>query len=187
MNRLEAIRLIVETTRGEDLIIHSNGAISRESFHLRDRAGNFYLLGSMGLPAAVGLGLAVSRPDRTVIVLEGDGNALMGFGNLPMAGYLRPARFIHVVLDNGVYGTTGDQPTVSPAVDLAGVARACGYVTAQTVETHAELADLFPSLLEGRGPHFVRVRVSPEVACPCSRIPYSAEEIKVRFVRSLDE
>ena len=78
MNRWEAIRLVIDKLSGDELLIHANGAISRESFFCRDRRENFYLLGSMGLASSVALGVALSQPQRKVIVLDGDGNILMG-------------------------------------------------------------------------------------------------------------
>ena len=107
MSRLIAIKTIIDNLTGDELIVHANGAISRESFFCKDRPENFYLLGSMGLPASVGLGIAVNRPEKKVIILDGDGNVLMGLGTLTLAGALKPGNFIHVVLDNRVYGYFG--------------------------------------------------------------------------------
>jgi thiamine pyrophosphate-dependent acetolactate synthase large subunit-like protein len=90
MNRLQAIKTVIDNLGGDELIVHANGAISRESIFCKDRKENFYLLGSMGLPASVGLGIAINRPERKVIILDGDGNVLMGFGNLALIGALKP-------------------------------------------------------------------------------------------------
>ena len=83
MNRLEAIRLIINQFSEDEVIVHANGAISRESFFCKKRKKNFYLLGSMGLASSVGLGIALSLPKQMVIVLDGDGNALMDSVILP--------------------------------------------------------------------------------------------------------
>ncbi len=184
MNRFEAIRVVVDRLSDEELVFHANGAISRDSFACRDRERNFYLLGTMGLPAAVGLGAAISAPGRKVVVLDGDGNLLMGFGNLAMAGALKPPNLIHIVLDNGVYGTTGDQPTISPALDLTAVAEAAGYRHAVSVTDEEALASAVLRTLTVPGPHFIQVKVSREVPGKAPRIPYTAAEIKERFMRS---
>jgi thiamine pyrophosphate-dependent acetolactate synthase large subunit-like protein len=185
MNRLEAIRIMIGMVPDEDIIFHANGAISRESYHTKDRKRNFYLLGSMGLPAAVALGAALALPQRKIIVLDGDGNLLMGFGNLALVGALRPANLLHVVLDNGVYGTTGDQPTISPLLALSDIARASGYRSVQEAGRPGELLHVFPGTLAHRGPHFIHVRVSREVDIQVPRIPYSAREMKERFIAAL--
>ncbi len=185
MNRLEAIEGIIDNLTGDELIIHANGAISRESFHCCDRKQNFYLLGSMGLASSVGLGVALNRVESRVVVLDGDGNVLMGLGNLALIGALKPSNLVHAVLDNGTYGTTGNQPTISPQVVLSQIATAAGYVTSHSVRTTRDLADVFRSISGKHGPHFVHITVSSDVPRKCPRIPYTASEIKDRFKTSL--
>jgi thiamine pyrophosphate-dependent acetolactate synthase large subunit-like protein len=92
MTRLEAIRLVIDTLEEDALVIHANGAISRESFFCHNREENFSLLGSMGLASSVALGVAIHHLERKVIVLDGDGNILMGLGNLALIGSLNPKK-----------------------------------------------------------------------------------------------
>ncbi|UCH92971.1 MAG: hypothetical protein JSV88_22125, partial [Candidatus Aminicenantes bacterium] len=185
MTRLEAIGIIVNHLEGDELMVHANGAISRESYFCQDRERNIYLLGSMGLPAAVGLGIALHQPRHRVVVLDGDGNILMGFGNLALVGTLKPQNFTHFVLDNGSYETTGKQPSISPQVDLSGAALASGYREAQDVITAGELTSLCSSVLRQPGPQFIRVMVSQEVPEKAPRIPYTAQQMKKRFIGAL--
>jgi phosphonopyruvate decarboxylase len=86
-----------------------------------------YLVGSMDCASGVGLGLALAQPRRRVIVLDGDGAALMRLGALATIGRRRPPNLVHGLLDNEGHESTGGQATVSHAVDLAAVAQACGY------------------------------------------------------------
>ena len=185
MNRLEAIRRILDNLTGPELIVHANGAMGRESFACADRKENFYLLGSMGLAASVGLGVALSRPEREVWVLDGDGNVLMGLGNLAMIGALKPKNFTHLVLDNGVYGTTGNQPTLSPRLSLCAIAAASGYAKVQEAGTAEELDLSLKNCKKTPGPHFVQIKISKETPPACPRIPYSAREIAERFRSSM--
>ena len=185
MTRLEAIKIIVDHLQGDELLVHANGAISRESFFCRDRERNFYLLGSMGLPASVGLGIALHRPRHRVVVLDGDGNLLMGFGNLALIGALKPQNFTHFVLDNGSYETTGNQPSISPQVDLCGAALACGYLATYNVTDTYQLSSICPHVLQQPGPHFIRVLLSQEVPQKAPRIPYTAQQMKERFMAAL--
>ncbi|RPI74594.1 MAG: sulfopyruvate decarboxylase subunit beta [Desulfobacteraceae bacterium] len=185
MNRLEAIRAIMAGLTGPELVVHANGAMGRESFACADRKENFYLVGSMGLAASVGLGVALSRPERKVWVLDGDGNILMGLGNLALMGALKPINLTHWVLDNGVYGTTGNQRTLSPELALDAMAAACGYATAQVVRTAEELFQALQNCKTNSGPHFVQIKISSETPPACPRIPYSAQEIADRFRNSM--
>lgn len=183
MNRLDAIQIIIGNLSGDELIVHANGAISRESFYCRDRRENIYLLGSMGLASSVGLGLALCLPGKTVMVLDGDGNILMGYGNLALIGALKPKNLIHVVLDNGAYETTGNQPTISPHINLSEAARASGYPQTHRCTTRNKLSAILRDFAQGKGPCLIHTLVSQETTRKCPRIPYNAEEIKIRFVQ----
>jgi thiamine pyrophosphate-dependent acetolactate synthase large subunit-like protein len=185
MTRLQALRIIVAHLAGDELMVHANGAISRESYFCRDRERNIYLLGSMGLPAAVGLGIALHQPRHRVVVLDGDGNLLMGFGNLPLVGALKPKNFTHFVLDNGAYETTGNQPSISIHADLRAAALACGYREAHDVSGEETLQSLCTALLHQPGPHFIRVMVSQETPEKAPRIPYTAQQMKKRFMKAI--
>jgi thiamine pyrophosphate-dependent acetolactate synthase large subunit-like protein len=187
MNRLEAIGLVIDSLSGDELIIHANGAISRESFFCRDREENFYLLGSMGLASSVALGVALHQSMRRVIVLDGDGNILMGLGNLALIGALKPKNLIHLVLDNQAYGTTGNQPTISSHLPLYKIAQAAGYRGSYFVDNDEKLQGVFRASLSGVGPIFIQIKVSPEVPQVSPRIPFSAREMKERFMGVFEE
>jgi len=182
MNRFEAIKTIIDHLYAGEIIIHANGAISRESFHSANRKENFYMLGSMGLASSIALGIAVSHPHKPVMVLDGDGNILMGLGNLAQIGAIKPANFSHFVLDNQVYGTTGNQPTISPHISLYKMAEASGYATAACVDDMSGLKNNLKEIRQLSGPHFLQIIVNQEVKITNGRIPYSAEEIKARFM-----
>src|SRR5690606_25141592 len=115
LSRMEALRAAVGVI-GREPAIHANGYIGRESHAVADRPENFYMIGSMGLASAIGVGLALARPDRRVVVFDGDGNLLMGLGTLALVAAVAPANLVHVVLDNGVYGSTGGQRSISADV-----------------------------------------------------------------------
>lgn len=119
MNRAEAILEIV-ARHPDAAIVFSNGLTSREAAHVADRPGNLYLLHGMGEALSVGVGLRLARPELEVVVVDGDGNALMGLAGwsfLPVAG------LHYYVLENGTYETTGAQPVAALRVDAEGVRR----------------------------------------------------------------
>src|SRR5712691_10741031 len=130
--RFEALGAAVAALTTEP-VVHANGYICRESFAVKDRIENFYMIGSMGMASAIGLGVALTVPTRPTVVFDGDGNLLMSLGILPMIGggpvmgRGRPANLVHVVFDNALYGSTGNQLSPSRTVGLHRIARAAGY------------------------------------------------------------
>jgi phosphonopyruvate decarboxylase/sulfopyruvate decarboxylase subunit beta len=169
---------------GNEPIIHANGYVCRESFTVGDRPQNFYMIGSLGLASAIGLGLALARPRQATVVFDGDGNLLMNFGILAMVGGRRPPNLVHVVFDNEVYGSTGNQASPSRGVRLDRVAAAAGYRTSVAVTEAGDVEGAVRQALVGGGPHFVLAKVTAEEA-DVPRIPFSPAEIRDRFRASL--
>ena len=183
LSRYEALRAVVACLTDEP-VIHANGYVCRESHAVADRPRNFYMIGSMGLASAIGLGLALARPDVKPVVFDGDGNLLMNLGILPMVGARRPGNFVHVVFDNEVYGSTGNQLSVSRDVRLDRVAAAAGYRTARAATSPAEIKAALGAALAQDGPHFVLIKTTAHEE-PVPRIPYPPETIRDRFRASL--
>ncbi|HPC82270.1 MAG TPA: thiamine pyrophosphate-dependent enzyme [Thermoanaerobaculaceae bacterium] len=181
MTRSEAVALVLSRLAPEDLVVAADGAISREAFRAADRPRTFYMLGSMGHVASIALGLALSRPER-VVALDGDGNLLMGFGNLAMVGGLRPARFYHLVLDNGSYATTGGQACLSRQVDLSAAAAGCGYAWALRCGPAEAVAPAVGEWLSAPSPALLDLLVEPLDPVPAApRIPLTPQEMADRF------
>lgn len=185
MRRIDAIRIIIQNLEDE-LVVHANGMICRESFFIKDRPQNFYMLGSMGQAPAIGLGIALSLPHRLVIIFDGDGNILMNLGILALVGALKPKNFLHLCFDNEVYGSTGDQPTISGQVPLEELARAAGYAMTGKICQRDELEERIKGYLKEDGPIFVLIKVNREVPEKVARIPYSPEIIKERFISTMN-
>jgi phosphonopyruvate decarboxylase len=185
LSRFEALRAAVSAL-GREPVVHANGYICRESFAVKDRMENFYMIGSMGLASAIGLGVALAAPPRPAVVFDGDGNLLMNLGILPMIGggpvlgRGRPENLVHVVFDNALYGSTGNQASPSRSVGLHRIARSAGYPRAVAVADADELHAAVAAGLAGGGPSFVLARVNAEEQ-PVPRIPYPPEEIRDRF------
>jgi len=179
MPRLTALGIALKAA-GDDPVAHANGYICRESFSLADRPQSFYMIGSMGLAPAIGLGLALTRPDRRAVVFDGDGNLLMNLGILAMIADRRPANFVHLVFDNEVYGSTGNQASLSRGVRLDRVAAAAGFATAVAVTEPWALESALRAAFGADGPHFVLVKVTAEEA-DVPRIPYTPAVLRDRF------
>jgi sulfopyruvate decarboxylase subunit beta len=181
MKLAEALAVIVPRLRDE-LVVHANGFISRESFNLNDRPGNFYMIGSMGLASSIALGVALNRPDRRVMVFDGDGNVLMNLGSIALIGALQPHNLLHIVFDNEVYGSTGNQRTISAQVPLEEMARSAGYRRVQRVDTTTALGSVAQEFLAQLGPSFLLVKIEPDYEeRKIGRITHEPPQIAVRF------
>lgn len=166
-------------------VVHANGYICRESFQLKDREANFYMIGSMGLASSIGLGIALCRPHEKVIIFDGDGNVLMSMGNLAMIGATAPKNLVHVVIDNEVYESTGSQRSLSSATALEKVAQSCGYRKAMRVDQKEQIGPAFAKMLAEEGPSFLLIKVEPSFDPATGRVTHSPEEIKSRFMQSM--
>jgi phosphonopyruvate decarboxylase len=179
LSRIDAIAAARKAI-GREALVHANGYMCRESFSLGDRPENFYMIGSMGLASAIGLGLALTDRRAPTVVLDGDGNLLMNLGILPLAAALRPPGFVHVVFDNEVYGSTGSQRSITGEVRLDRLAEAAGYRTVAAVTEAPAITDAVQRALGSAGPHFVLAKVTAEEAS-VGRIPYTPHELRDRF------
>ncbi len=145
MKRIDAIAIIAQGAESMDALLVGNiGYPSRELYAVGDRPSNFYMLGSMGLASSIGLGLALARPDRRVVAIDGDGSVLMNLGSLATIADQSPKNYLLVILDNGCYGSTGCQPTCTcRRADLARMAESAGNevrLAATPAELRAGLA-----------------------------------------------
>jgi phosphonopyruvate decarboxylase len=140
-------------------IVATTGYTGRELYMVADRPQHLYQVGSMGCAAGMGLGVAVNA-DRPVVVLDGDGAALMKLGTLGAIGAYAPKNLIHIVFDNGAYESTGGQPTVSPTVDFAAAALACGYPSGFACDGLDGFEQAVKAALAKDGPHLVHMKVA---------------------------
>lgn len=109
MIRSEILSEIAPLLR-DQLVVCNIGIPSQELHAIDDQPSNFYMLGTMGLASSIGLGLALAQP-KPVVVIDGDGSVLTNLGTLPTIGNNAPPNYILMIIDNGSYGSTGDQPT----------------------------------------------------------------------------
>jgi thiamine pyrophosphate-dependent acetolactate synthase large subunit-like protein len=167
--------------RGNLLVVAGLGSTAWDATAAGDHPLTFPLWGAMGGAALIGLGLALAQPERRVLVITGDGELLMGLGGLATIGVQRPANLAVVVLDNERYGETGMQAThTAHEVDLAGVARACGFPVTGTVRDATELEAALPVIRADEGPvfHSIKVRAEP---LPLALPPKDGAYLKDRF------
>ena len=182
-SRAQAMGALLTLITDQPLII-CNGYPSREAHKLHDRDANFYMIGSMGATAGIGLGLALSKPEKKVVVFDGDGNVLMSMGTLATVGALKPRNLVHVVFDNEVYGSTGNQPTYSRLVNLDKVARAAGYVNVERVREREDIVYEFKDMLAKDGPSMLLIKVNEQIE-DVDRVSVEPIEMTKRFRTSV--
>lgn len=185
---LEEAVVALQPLLGDAAVVHANGFISRRSFTVEDRPGNFYMIGSMGLASSIGLGVALSQPEKRVVIYDGDGNLLMNLGSAAMISHTRPKNLIHVVFDNGAYASTGNQPAISRTVPLEKIAEAAGYTRALRARTPEETSAAFRECLSTEGPTFILVQIEVESGpFNAGRVIHTPEEIRDRFSAAVQD
>jgi phosphonopyruvate decarboxylase len=162
-----------------DAVLATTGYTGRALYALSDTPNQLYMVGSMGCVSSLGLGLAKAQPHRRVVVIDGDGAALMRMGAMAVVGHERPANLVHVLLDNNVHDSTGGQATVSSSIDLAAIAAACGYLRVVRVgsldELRAELGHATKTLT------FLHVRTKPRENHKLPRPEITPPQVAERF------
>ena len=182
--RYELLQELAPIMVDQALIICNIGFPSQELYAIKDSPNNFYMLGSMGLSSSIGLGLAQTLArkgsSQKVISIDGDGSVLMNLGTLSTIGNYAPSNFILLLVDNGAYGSTGDQPThTSGKTDLADMARAAG-MTQVHVAVESEAAAVMTHCLHEPGPHIIVAKVSPG-SPKLKPVPFDPGYIRDRF------
>jgi thiamine pyrophosphate-dependent acetolactate synthase large subunit-like protein len=171
--------------RNDLLVVAGLGSTAWDITAAGDSPLSFPTWGAMGQAAMIGLGLALAQPRRRVLVVTGDGEMLMGLGALATIGVQRPGNLSLVVIDNERYGETGMQTThTAHAVDLAAVARACGFKKSNVISTKAGVAKLRTAIHGKSGPVFAQVKVVAE-KLPLVLPPHDGVVLKERFRAAL--
>jgi phosphonopyruvate decarboxylase len=166
------------------VLLASTGYCGRELYAIDDRPNHLYMVGSMGCVLPLALGLALARPDKRVIALDGDGAALMRLGAFATVGAYGPPNLWHLLLDNGVHDSTGGQATVSPRVSFAGMAAACGY--ASSLET-SDLGRISSWLTERPldGARFARLHIRAGTPADLPRPSVAPVDVKTRLMQHI--
>ncbi len=165
VSREEAIRLIVGGLGKFDTVVSTTGFASRELYEIREQAKqghhrDFLTVGSMGHAPSIALGIAVAKPSRQVVCLDGDGGLLMHMGSLAMIGQAGPSNLRHILLNNGAHDSVGGQPTAGFNVDWVNVAKHSGYRHVMAAEKSEDVVDIVRRMKDMEGPVFVEIRVN---------------------------
>ena len=176
MYGFEIIQELASVLSGNEVIVSSNGNISRQVYHYCPQP-QIYLRGSMGLPVSVGLGVALARPEKQILTILGDGNLLMGLGSLCTTSFVRPPNLKILVLDNNAYATTGHQKTTSGILDYPALLDGFGLPNVVPILQddsnesvsdkiqmwiHASELSILPALVDAKTPALTNIPLHPE-------------------------
>ena len=181
LHRRDVVKKLLEK-RGELLVVAGLGSTAWDITAAGDHPLSFPTWGAMGQAAMMGLGLALAQPKRRVLVVTGDGEMLMGLGALATIGVQKPNNLTVVVIDNQRYGETGMQAThTASGVNLAAIAKACGFKNSRTV---VKMAPFHSIVHKTPGPNFLQIKVIAE-KLPLVLPPQDGVQLKDRFRRAL--
>ena len=162
LDRREVVQSLL-AERENCLVVSGLGSPTYDVHAAGDRDENFYLWGGMGGASMIGLGLAIAQPQKTIIVITGDGEQLMGIGSLSTIGILKPKNLLIIVLDNEHFGETGMQEShTSHGVDLAKIAAGCGFVGCQTIYDYDVLDAFTNKPNDLTGPRLAVVKITTD-------------------------
>lgn len=188
--RAHAVEVVMDGLEANDVVVSTTGMTSREVFAYRERHGHghgrdFLTVGSMGHASQIALGVAGGDPRRRVICLDGDGAVIMHMGSLAIIGTQETRNLTHVLINNGAHDSVGGQPTAAQRIDLPAIARACGYRTADRVESADAAGAAVRKLREAQGPGFLEVRVASQPYTDAGRPTTTPLENKQAFMQAL--
>jgi len=154
MSREEAIEMVILDSSRDDIFVSTTGMASRELYELREKhamthESDFLTVGSMGHASQIALSIALQKPERRIICIDGDGAAIMHMGGFTTIGTRKPENFVHILINNGAHDSVGGQPTVALEIDMPEIALACGYSRVYSVSTKKQLEDALSNKRKG--------------------------------------
>jgi sulfopyruvate decarboxylase subunit beta len=159
MKRDECFRALARHVTDEIVVTTYSSAV--DWLALGERTMNYFSIGAMGLDSSHALGLALGRPDKRVICLQGDGSFLMNLGCLVTIAAAAPKNLVHLVVQNGTYEANGGHPIPNNAADFAAMARSAGYPHAYEFSQLANFEQQAGHIVKQDGPVFAALRVEP--------------------------
>ena len=189
MSRESIIEHII-TVAGDSPIVSTTGKASRELFELREKQGqdhsrDFLTVGSMGHSSSIAFEIALQKPHKKVWCIDGDGAALMHLGAMALVGSMAPKNLVHIVINNGAHETVGGLPTVAEKISLVGIAKACGYKTAVSIDNFSDLDKALKAAAKRQELAFIEVKASLHSRNDLGRPTTTAKENKESFMKAL--
>lgn len=166
ITREECLKVVLSHLPENSVIVSTTGKTSREIFEIREKnkqvhSNDFLTIGSMGHCSSIALGIAIGKPNKKVFCIDGDGAFIMHMGFLATAGKLSLENFYHLLINNGVYDSTGGQETSAGALDVLNLVKASGYKHIYSVSERNQLVSELDMFTKSEGPNFFEIKVRP--------------------------
>jgi len=188
MTREESLEIILNNLTNDSIIISTTGKTSREIFEIREKNRephftDFLTVGSMGHCSSIALGIALAKPSRKIICIDGDGSLIMHMGSLSTIGNLKPENFYHILINNYVHESVGGQETSAKFINIPDIVKANGYKDIISVQDSLRLANISNNLLKNKGPMFLEVITKPGSRNNLGRPTIKPVENKKNFMK----
>ena len=188
MTREEALKIILESLNENSVVVATTGKTSREIYEIRNNLNlphhsSFLTVGSMGHCSSIALGISLSKPDKEVFCIDGDGALIMHMGSLATVGMTKPKNFKHILINNKVHESVGGQDTAAAFINMPNLARSNGYKTIFNVVDKSQLKDILPQFIDSKGPSFLEVSTIPGSRVDLGRPNISPIESKKSFMK----
>ena len=179
--RSQVLKELIKNINNKIGVIATTGKTGRELFSLNDCKNFFYQVGSMGCASAISLGVALNTKKK-IIMLDGNGSLLMKMGNMSTIGANRPKNLIHILLDNNVHDSTGQQLTNASTVDFANIAANCGYKESYSTDNTNNFSNIIKKKLSNtHGPIFIRIKIQKGSVQNLGRPTIHPKDVARRF------
>ena len=181
--RTPVLEVIQEQLGQEVAVIATTGKTGRELYEVGDLKNQFYMVGSMGCALAFGLGIALSKPNLKVVVIDGDGALLMRTGTMATVGAYRPKNLVHVLIDNEAHDSTGGQGTVTGGISFGAVARGFGYEQVYSTDQLEAFGNILNNVKDANASTFIHLKTQKGSPEKLGRPKVTPAEVSVRFAQ----
>lgn len=189
--REDALQEMLKLIDEDDLVISTTGKTSREVFELREKNAqmqkDFLTVGGMGHTSSIALGVAIGKPNKRVICLDGDGSLLMHMGSMAVISKFNPKKFIHVLLNNESHESVGAQPTSADKIDFQKLSTAIGYKAYEVATDLVSLGSAWRRICKKDGPVLLEIKIKNGSREDLGRPSSTAEQNKQAFMRSAND
>ena len=191
MQREDAIKIIIDALSEHDIVVSTTGKTSRELFEYRKEkntghARDFLTVGAMGHASHIALGIAIQKPARNVICIDGDGAALMHLGSLPVGAAIACKNFKHIIINNAAHDSVGGQQTVAKHVHFHKLAKALGYQQSFLAEDSTTLSKILPTFLNTNTCNLLEIKTNIGARSDLGRPTTTPIENKIKFMEFLE-
>lgn len=168
------------------ILLATTGKTGRELYEIEDAPNNLYMVGSLGCIGSLGLGLALARPDKDIVAIDGDGSLLMRMGSLPTNAYYSPKNLLHVLIDNNAHDSTGGQATISHNIDFVEIAASSGYAVSVSADGLDEFEKAYTNWKRNKQLTFVHIKVAKGTPKEPGRPKVKPFEVKGRLIQFIN-